>query len=383
MLASRSEAELARDQWLVAKEFPNPSLSLSTTKIPTDGTPAATARGNSLWNRSYDTVVSLSQPFELGGKRGARQAAARAGMAVADFRVDDARRQLAVAVTKAYTVAAQAEQTVAINRASSESLRQAADIAARRFEAGDISSTEKTQIDIAATRFELDTRNAEAGARSTRIALEIMLGMPSPDGGIRLADGLDKLAAPASALMRRTPETERPDVRAATAAAEQAGFNLRLQRAARIPDPAVQLLYERQPPDMRNSVGAGVTFTIPLWHRYRGEILAAQQNYDAALRELQKVRARAAAEIAQAGAVYDAAIERHRRFVSELLPAAEKVRDTVHFAYEHGGASLLELLEAERSRNDIRLAAAQAAADASSARADLEASLNQNPGSLE
>jgi len=45
----------------------------------------------------------------------------------------------------------------------------------------------------------------------------------------------------------------------------------------------------------------------------------------------------------------------------------------VAFAYEKGGQSLVDLLQAERADNDARLATAQAMADASSAAADLKA----------
>jgi outer membrane protein TolC len=56
--------------------------------------------------------------------------------------------------------------------------------------------------------------------------------------------------------------------------------------------------------------------------------------------------------------------------VNDLLPKSQKVRDIVRFAYEQGAASLLELLEAERNANDIRLAAVSARGDLAAARAD-------------
>jgi outer membrane protein, heavy metal efflux system len=49
------------------------------------------------------------------------------------------------------------------------------------------------------------------------------------------------------------------------------------------------------------------------------------------------------------------------------------VRESVAFAYDKGGASLVNLLDAERTDNDVRLATAQAMSDTASAVADLEA----------
>ena len=46
------------------------------------------------------------------------------------------------------------------------------------------------------------------------------------------------------------------------------------------------------------------------------------------------------------------------------------MRDTVAYSWREGGASLLELLEAERNLNDLRLAATAARADLVNATAD-------------
>ena len=60
-----------------------------------------------------------------------------------------------------------------------------------------------------------------------------------------------------------------------------------------------------------------------------------------------------------------------------MRPRAERVRQSVSFAYAKGGASLLDLLAAQRSESDVRLGAAQAAADAAVARAALEAATTE------
>jgi cobalt-zinc-cadmium efflux system outer membrane protein len=76
-------------------------------------------------------------------------------------------------------------------------------------------------------------------------------------------------------------------------------------------------------------------------------------------------------DVATAQVEYDEAFQRLNRYHEILLPKSAKVRDAVSFAYEHGGAALVDLLEAERSDNANRLAAAQARSDAASAVADL------------
>src|SRR5262249_44047259 len=215
------------------------------------------------------------------------------------------------------------------------------------------------------------------------IALERLLGYPDPDGRITLTDDLPALSSLGSALAMRTtaPREDaeaaseaRGDVRAAGAAVAQAEAEVGLQKALRIPDPALLVQYERDlslpSPD---SIGAGVSFTVPLLSRNKGGIRAAEVTQNAAARSLAQARARARADVSAARSAFEAATGRAALVPHERLPRAEKVEQTVAFAYEKGGASLLELLEAERNLNDLRVTALSIQAEALSAAADLAA----------
>jgi cobalt-zinc-cadmium efflux system outer membrane protein len=90
-----------------------------------------------------------------------------------------------------------------------------------------------------------------------------------------------------------------------------------------------------------------------------------------------KVEAQAAAEIVTAQTTYSSALSRWQRYREQLTPKSRQIRDTVAFAYEKGGASLLDLLSAQRNDNDVRLATAQAAADTANAAAALRAARNE------
>ncbi len=144
----------------------------------------------------------------------------------------------------------------------------------------------------------------------------------------------------------------------------------------RIPDPTLLFQYEHEPPDMPNSVGLGFSFPRPLWNRNRGNILAAQAARDQARQQMDKIEAQIAADIVTARAAYEESAARSHRYREEIMPRSTEILKTVSFAYEKGGASLLDLLSAERNDNDVRLATAQAAADAATAAADLRAALN-------
>ena len=111
-------------------------------------------------------------------------------------------------VIKAYAAALAAQETVRIERLSAASLTRSAEIAEDRFKAGEISDAEREQVGLAAGRFEADVRTAEAGAVQARIALQLLLGAPRPDGDVLLAD--DRSAVRAVLASAPLPDAASP-----------------------------------------------------------------------------------------------------------------------------------------------------------------------------
>lgn len=382
LLAANSDVELATAQKFVSREFPNPTLSLGTTKISTDRTPQSTYLGNSLWHRNYDTVVAIGQLFEVAGKRGYRKQSALAGLKAAEDRFADARRLLDESVANAYISVLLADETVRVLSQSAASLRREAEIAQRRLAAGDISEADKSQIEIAAERLELDANSAATNAIQSRISLEVLLGANPPKATWSPSDALSDLVSTPRQLdlSEATILGTRPDVAAAEAAVEKATADLKLQKALRVPDPTVQLQYEHEPPDERNTVGLALSFPLPLWNHNRGAIRAASAVQSQAEINAARVRAAALAQVALTRSAYLDSKQRWSRYRDQLGPKSAKVRETVMFAYEKGGASLLDLLSAERNDNEVRLATAQAMADTATKAVSLLSALNAGQG---
>ena len=377
LLAAAAGVDAATAQKIVAHEFPNPTLSLSTSYINVDNHPNSTPEGNTLWDRSYDTIFAINQLFEIGGKRRNRKASAQAGFEGAKAQLFDARRTLDMAVAKAYVAAAQAEENVRVLMQSAGTLREEAKIAEVRLRAGEISASDKSQIEITAEQFELNAQSARAAAAQARVALEVLLGVPRPQDDCVLTDRLDKLCDLPAPASTNSIGTWRPDVVAAEATLRKAEADLRFQKSMRVPDPTVMAEYEHQPPDFPNSVGFGVSLPLPLWNRNRGNILAAESAMEQARLAFEKAKAQAIADIAVARLAYEDALKRWRSYRQSIGPKSEQIRKTMAYAYQKGGASLLDLLVAERNDNDVRLAAAQAASDTAATAAAFRAATEE------
>ncbi len=239
LLAAASGVDAATALKILSREFPNPTVSLSSSKINVDNQPNSTSLGNGLWDRSYDTIFAVNQLFEIGGKRHNRQLSAQAGYETARAQFLDAKRTLDLAVAKAYFTAAQDEENTRVLLQSAETLRQEAALAEIRLKAGEISAADKNQIEINAERFELDARTAQSAAAQARVVLEVLMGVPHPGADCVLTDRLEGLVAAAPPPATNSTGVWRPDVVAAEAAWRRTEADLRLQKAYRIPDPTV------------------------------------------------------------------------------------------------------------------------------------------------
>jgi cobalt-zinc-cadmium efflux system outer membrane protein len=375
LLAAQANVDLAVAQKIVSHEWPNPTFSYSTAKITLDNNPSSTRLGNDVWNRSYDTIFAVNQLYEIGGKRSSRQAASAAGLKAAEESFRDARRTLDLGVSKAYIAVVAADASVNVLRQSAASGRHEADIAGARFKAGDIRSSDKLQLEIQASQFELNAKAAEANAIAARIELEILLGEKNATGRLQPTDSLEKLAEFSPG--QGNPAL-RPDLLAALSNVRQAEANLRLQKAMRIPDPTWLVEYEHNPPDTPTTAGFGVSFPLPLWNWNRGNIKAAESSLRTAILQAGKVEGLVSSDIGSAFTAYIEATGRMHRYQDEIKPKSAKVLETISFAYKKGGASLVDLLQAERTDNDVRTATEQAMSDRATAAAALAAARNAN-----
>ena len=124
-----------------------------------------------------------------------------------------------------------------------------------------------------------------------------------------------------------------------------------------------------------NSVGVGLALTLPIWNLNGGSIAAARASRDQARHLAARTEANVTADLAAAQRAYDEATARWQVYRNELRPRSETVRRSVSLAYEKGGASLVDLLAAQRSDNEVRLATMQAASDEVIAAARLRAAM--------
>jgi outer membrane protein TolC len=118
----------------------------------------------------------MSQPIELGGKRGRRIDSARAATRVSGYELAEVRRQLLFQVKKSFSDAQTARDSLALAEQNVSSLDEVERIQRVRAEKGDISELELLRIQVQRYVFERDAADARQALQAAKVALRSAVG---------------------------------------------------------------------------------------------------------------------------------------------------------------------------------------------------------------
>jgi len=145
---ARSTVAAAQANLLSAGAAPNPLLGISTASIDLAGHNG----GGSMWRKQVDTVISLIQLVERGGKRELRRENAQHDVRAADADLHEVRRQLRLLVAHAYADLHAAQDKLAATRDAAQLLDAMLAAARTRRKAGDIAGADVERVRVDALR---------------------------------------------------------------------------------------------------------------------------------------------------------------------------------------------------------------------------------------
>ncbi len=342
-----------------AKVFPNPVLTLGNASA--NITPIQL---NQQW------YVGIQQTLVLGGKRKKRLDLAASQYDLARFQLSDYLRNLRADATIAYINALTNEQIIARRRRSYQALLALAEANQKLFNAGTISEVDVLQSRVEARLQLNELYQAEAELRGSLFALGTSLGRPAGADSLYYPSGNLNLQAPAykPADLLEFALANRADLVAARQSQDAAGKNLRLTKANRVPDIdlAVGNNYytisrnEIAPTPGFNAVTATASIPLPFANKYKGDLRTAQYQQRQAEANYQNAELTVQVEVRQAYARYELARHQLAQYNDGLLAQAERVLAGRTYSYRRGNASLLDVLTAQRTLNDVYLSFYQA-----------------------
>ncbi len=350
--AERFNVSMAEAEIQTARIFPDPELSFSGAD-----------NGQRRMNMGYAFGSELTWTVELGGKRKARIDLAKNEMQLASLLLEDYFRNMRADATIAFLTGLQNHMLLQVQYDSYKQIKQLAVSDSIRHKLGSISQVDARQSKLEAGIMLNEVYAAEAEWKTSLAALSLWIGaaqeetLLNPLGSFKGFDRSFNLQE-----LITTALNNRADVRAALQNKNLSQSVLRLAKAERAIDIDISLGMEYNsyvrnhiaPTPSFTSVSAGVSIPLKFSNNRAADVRVAQYGSLQAHQEFRQTELEIQTEIVQSFQQYQAIQKQVRQFDKGLLSESKAILDGKIFSYQRGETSLLEVLDAQRTYNEIQ-----------------------------
>ncbi len=338
---------------------PNPQFTFAN-----DGTQLAPYHG--VWQPLSSTQLqsTLSYLHERDRKRELRLQAAKDTTRVASDQHDDLQRNLEFTLRLAFLQTLQAKATLKLATADLDYYDKLIAISRDRFRAGDLAQIDLDRIELQRVQYESELESATVNLRTSKIQLLQLLNDRTPTDSFDV-DGPFDFAPELSALpdietFHQTALDSRPDLRAALDAITLSETNHKLAQANGSTDPTLSAWETFNPsfnnPNDKNTLGLSVNIPLRIFDRNQGEKRRTLIDIDRSRQLSDAARAQVFADVDSSWQQVRSSIALLTPYKAHYLDQATRVRDTVTYAWQHGGASLMDFLNAQSDYRQVQLA---------------------------
>ena len=307
----------------------------------------------------YD--LGLSYLFERGKKRQHRLGAAKDQTAVTSAQVSDNERTLTFNVASQFISAVLAQADLDLAEKDLAGFQQTVEISQASFQAGAMSGGDLLKIKLQLLQFQMDVSAARLARVQALASLRQLLGYESVPETYEVVGDLEyKPVKLGEDDLKAMALRQRPDVRAAQLGVTAAQSQFTLAKANGKKDLGVTFTYNHL-----GGVNTGSLFfniQMPIFDRNQGEIARTQYAITQSQELSSEQASIALTDVTNSYEALRTDDQVVQLYQSGYLKQAEDSRDISQYAYQHGSASLLDYLDAERSYRATELAYRQALA---------------------
>ena len=351
-LAEKYNVDIADANMKAAKVFPDPELSVSYAN-------------NQNWDleMGYGIDAELSYTLELGGKRKARIRAAQSEKEMTESLLEDYFRNLRADAAIAYFDALKQKKMYEILQSSYLRMLELSKADSIRFSLGAITEVDARQSRLEAASMLNDVYTGEGDLRDILVQLLLFEG----NKNMEIPDSIaGELFYPKKEFNMQelivTAQNNRADLQAAVKTKELSHNNMRLAKANRAIDLGVSLgggyssivRNEIAPAPEFVGIAAGISIPLKFSNTNKGELRAAQMAARQSELAYEAIEQQIASEVVQAYNKYVVNCRQVDQFNTGLLDDAELILNKIIYSYERGETSILEVLNAQRTYNDVQ-----------------------------
>jgi outer membrane protein, heavy metal efflux system len=355
LLADQLNVDESKAEEITAYLRPNPTFSLTA-----DGTQIAPSHGQ--WKPFAGTfeVPSVSYLHERRHKRELRLESAKKGTVIAEFSHADLDRTMLFNLRSMFVSTLEAKAVLELAKDNLAYWDHVLDISRIRFHAGDIAQVDLDRLELQRVQYESEVETAEVDLRTAKIQLLTLLNDRTPIDRFDVSgpyDFNDHLLPRDD--FRKIALDIRPDLKAAVEAVEKAETDHELAIANGSTDPTLSAWYTHNAstnnPFATNTLGVSVSVPLRIFDRNQGEKLRTQLDITRQQRLRDAAEATVLSDVDSGYAVVASNLRLLLPYKQKYLQQATRVRDTIFFSYQHGGASLLDFLSAQSDYRNLQL----------------------------
>jgi outer membrane protein, heavy metal efflux system len=309
--------------------------------------------------------ASVNYLHERQHKRELRLESAQRATGIAVSGQADLERGLIFNLRSAFVGTLQAKAVLKVAEDNLAYWDQVLKISKDRYDAGDLAQIDYQRLDLQRVQFESDVQTADVNLRTSKIQLLMLLNDRTPVDQfdvLGLFEFNDQLAP--LDQFRQIAMDNRPDLKEAVQSLDKSKTDHQLAVANGSTDPTINIDagfpgisgdYLNYTPFLHEYVGVGFSIPLRIFDRNQGEKLRTQLDITRNQKLLDAQQAQVFNDVDSAYAMVNSNLILLRPYKAKYLDESTQVRDTVKFAYEHGGAALLDFLSAENDYRAVQL----------------------------
>lgn len=340
--AGRKRITAAEGLVAQANVRPNPVLEIEAEEVG----------GDASGFRESEINITLSQEFELWGKRGARKKLAKSETEIVRVAVRFADYDVYASAVEGFLEVAHAQEQVALSLEASRIARSIAETAKMRVSRGATLRSElllgelefeRAQLNLAQAKFDLTTAKERLSSLWKEPGSDFTVRPPTTDlETITNIERFRSLVADSRDLIALNIQEQ----------AIKARLNLELSSAR----PSLTLTggVKRLAGDNSNSFIIGAGFPLPFFDRNQGSTASLRASIEALKLEREQARTNTETEFESIRRKLKQLVSRHQTLSATILPKSEEVYNSLKSAYDRGRVSYSILLEAQRTLIDLR-----------------------------
>ena len=311
--------------------------------------------------RSYGVNLSDGGSLDeiLAGRRNLRVRAAQAALRAMRLGKDDALRSVGALVKAQFLQVALARLSLDLSIQTRDSAGHTLELVQKRCSAGATSEVDVARAEVASMETEQALESSRQALDTARAGLAFLLGERGPVAPFETVGAFDHPVWPES-LKDATGESlladarsHRPDLAAAKAQEEKLDAALSLAQREWLPETSWSVGASQQGTGQDalqpRTYTLGLNLALPSPRKVEGDSARARADLSVQALARRKLEAQVALDVASAWAAVQGGRHRLTRMEARLLEQSRKAYDLVVFQYERGAASLLDVLDAQRT----------------------------------